>query len=402
MRPFGFRDFHPLRVVHALSALALSLVLPLVLLTAAAFCAAQLPPASDAPQAGAAPRSTAAQPSADAGATPAQTMPLQPTPPPSVQDIALVLPLDAGDYARAAEAVKAGFLDAAQAAGAATRVNVVSHGDADVVEAFEKARDAGARVIVGPLVRDHLKLLAGANIDLPPTIALNQLDDGTPLPPLIYTLALAIESDARVVARRAREDGASNAAVIASAAPLMTRFAGAFAGEWLLAGGKEPTTFQFAATPDGLAALRRELAGDKFDVVVIAVEGTDAALVKTFAPRVTTYVSAQINQRTSLGTLRDLDGVRVVDLPWLVTPELPAFAGLPHKSFPNVALDRLYALGIDAFRVADAFRGGVPSEFELDGATGHLRLAEGRQISREGTLGVFRQGRLLPLSAANP
>ncbi len=317
---------------------------------------------------------------------------------PFAPDIALVLPLDASDYARAAEAVRAGFLDAAEAAGARARVNVVAHGDADVLDAFAKARDAGAKVIVGPLVRDHLKLLATSDLTLPPTIALNQLDDGTPLPPLIYTLALAIESDARVVARRARDDGAKRAAVIVSDAPLMKRFAGAFTGEWLLAGGDEPTTYHLSPTPDGLALLRRELAGDRFDVVIIAVEGSDAALVKTFAPRVTTYASAQSAQRASLGTQRDMDDVRVVDLPWLLTPDLPAFAQLPHKSFSNVALDRLYALGIDAFRVADAFRGGVPDRFELDGATGHLMLAEGRQIAREGTLGVYRQGRLVPLA----
>ncbi|MEO8847160.1 MAG: penicillin-binding protein activator [Casimicrobiaceae bacterium] len=392
MRPLRLRDFCPL---HALQALA-----TLALFAAAAFCAAQGVPASDPLAPNGASRSDAYRdlPTSLYG-SPAQTMPLAAIPAVPPPDIALVLPLEASDYARAADAVRTGFMDAAQAAGAAARVLVISHGDADVVAAFEKAHFVGARVVVGPLVRDHLKLLANANIDLPPTIALNQLDDGTPLPPLIYTLALAIESDARVVARRARDDGATNAAVIVSGAPLMTRFAGAFNGEWLLAGGREPTTFQFAATPDGLAVLRRELAGDKFDVIIIAVEGSDAALVKTFAPRVTTYASAQINQRISLGTLRDLDGVRAVDLPWLVTPDSPAFAQLPHKDLANVALDRLYALGIDAFRVADAFRGGVPTEFEMDGATGHLRLAEGRQISREGTLGVFRQGRLVPLPA---
>lgn len=313
-----------------------------------------------------------------------------------------MLPLDASDYARAAEAVRAGFIDAAQAAGANDRIAVIGHGDADVVDAFARARDAGARVIVGPLVRDHLKQLAAANIELPPTIALNQLDDGTPLPPLIYTLALAIESDARVVARRARDDGAMHAAVIVSGTPLMKRFAGAFAGEWVLGGGEPPTSFQFSPTPDGLNTLRRELGSGQFDIVVIAVEGSDAALVKTFAPRVTTYVSAQINQRTSLGMLRDLDDVRVVDLPWLITPDLAAFAQLPHKRFDNVALDRLYALGIDAFRVADVFRDGVPAHFELDGATGHLTLSEGRQITREGTLGVFRQGQVMPLSTAKP
>ncbi|MEP7061180.1 MAG: penicillin-binding protein activator [Betaproteobacteria bacterium] len=389
MRPLRLHRHAPY-IARALATLAFA---------AGGFCAAQVPPASEAPpvapsvitlpapQPQASPPTETQLPAAGAAAVS-----------PFAPDIALVLPLDASDYARAAEAVRAGFLDAAEAAGARARVNVVAHGDADVLDAFAKARDAGAKVIVGPLVRDHLKLLATSDLTLPPTIALNQLDDGTPLPPLIYTLALAIESDARVVARRARDDGAKRAAVIVSDAPLMKRFAGAFTGEWLLAGGDEPTTYHLSPTPDGLALLRRELAGDRFDVVIIAVEGSDAALVKTFAPRVTTYASAQSAQRASLGTQRDMDDVRVVDLPWLLTPDLPAFAQLPHKSFSNVALDRLYALGIDAFRVADAFRGGVPDRFELDGATGHLMLAEGRQIAREGTLGVYRQGRLVPLA----
>lgn len=391
MRPLRFRHRHPSQLARVLAAV--------VLFAAGAFCAAQVPGASEPPpdiQVQMPPPQL--QPAPDAPPPmPAPYVPVAPRSP-FAPDIALVLPLDASDYARAADAVRAGFLDAADAAGARGRVTVIGHGDANVVAAFEKARDDGARVIVGPLVRNHLKQLATANIPLPPTIALNQLDDGTSLPPNTYTLALAIESDARVVARRARADGAAHAAVIVSEAPLMKRFAGAFTGEWLLSGGDEPTTFQFSPTPDGLATLRRELGGDRFDVVIIAVEGSDAALVKTFAPRVTTYASAQINQRTSLGTLRDLDNVRVVDLPWLLTPDLPAFAHLPHKSYPNVALDRLYALGIDAFRVADAFRDGVPAQFALDGATGHLVLAEGGQIAREGTLGVFRQGQLVPLS----
>ncbi|HEY5365006.1 MAG TPA: penicillin-binding protein activator, partial [Casimicrobiaceae bacterium] len=227
MRPFRFRDFRPLHMLQALATLTL--------FAAAAFCAAQDAPASNAPAAmDAAPASGDAQALPSMQPSPAQTLPLQPPPAPvpMAPDIALVLPLDATDYARAAEAVRAGFLDAAQAAGATSRVNVIGHGDSDsdIVAAFQKARDAGAHVIVGPLVRDQLRVLANANLDLPPTIALNQLDDGTPLPPLVYTLALAIESDARVVARRAREDGATRAAVIVSAAPLMTRFAGAFSG----------------------------------------------------------------------------------------------------------------------------------------------------------------------------
>jgi outer membrane PBP1 activator LpoA protein len=369
---------------------------------AAAFCAAQGPPASERPGATpAAPASIVAQP--EAPATPALSQPAKDAPPgkeaPAATAkavIALVLPLEAGDYARAADAVRAGFLAAADAAGARDRVVVVGHGDGDVVEAFDKAASAGARVVVGPLVRDHLRLLVASDRTLPWTIALNQLDDGVALPLRVYTLALAIESDARVIARRARDEGATSVAVDA---PLMKRFASAFAGEWLLVGGDAPQSFRLDPTPDGLAALRRDLGKAPVDAVVIAAEGADASLVKSFTPRVKTYASGQINQRQAPATLRDLEDVRLVDLPWLVTPDAPEFAKLPHRDYPNPALDRLYALGLDAFRVAQAFVDGVPESFALEGATGRLTLTEGRQVAREGRLGVFRGGRLVPLDA---
>ena len=50
--------------------------------------------------------------------------------------------------------------------------------------------------------------------------------------------------------------------------------------------------------------------------------------------------------------MADLEGVRFIDVPWLVTPDLPTLAKLPRRDTGNVLLDRLYALGLDACRVA--------------------------------------------------
>jgi outer membrane PBP1 activator LpoA protein len=110
------------------------------------------------------------------------------------------------------------------------------------------------------------------------------------------------------------------------------------------------------------------------------------------------YASAQVYQRQETMALRDLDHVRIVDLPWLVDPAAPALAALPRRTFDSVGLDRLYALGLDAYRMARAFVGGVPVEFTLDGATGRLVLGDGRQIMREGALAVFQNGTLAPLA----
>ena len=112
--------------------------------------------------------------------------------------------------------------------------------------AFEQARATGARVIVGPLVRDDVKTIARRRYRrCRSTLALNQLDDGTPLPPNMYTLTLTIDSDARQLARRARDAGAMTVAVIASDTPLQKRFASAFNAEWILAGGAAPVDVAF-------------------------------------------------------------------------------------------------------------------------------------------------------------
>lgn len=334
-------------------------------------------------------------------AVPAPSLPVAPAPPPAGPDVALVLPLDSPDYQRAAEAVRDGFLAAAEAAGRKDRIAVLSHADGGVVAAIEQARARGARVIVGPLVRDDLRAVAALATPLPPTIALNQLDEGPPLPPWLYTLALAVESDARVLARRAREEGFGTVAIIGGSAPLMKRFASAFVAEWLQEGGSLPQTYAFEATPDGLAALRRDLGRSNAELALIAVDGPDAALARTFAPRLPAYTSALASREPGTAALRDLEDVRFVDVPWLVTPDQTAFAQVARRDYPSLALERLYALGIDAYRVAHQFVGGVPERIEFDGATGHVTLTPGHALNRVGKLAVVRGGQVVPLDGGN-
>ena len=69
----------------------------------------------------------------------------------------------------------------------------------------------------------------------------------------------------------------------------------------------------------------------------------------------------------------------------------------PRRDYGSASLERLYALGLDAFRIAQALMYGPPDQFVLEGATGHVTLAEGRQFVREGRLAVYRAGQLVPL-----
>lgn len=331
----------------------------------------------------------------EATAPPSEALP----PPPTSNLIALVLPLDEPAFERAASAVREGFLEAAAAAGKSADCIVIPHARGGVVAAFELARAKGVRVAVGPLVRDDLRALATANVPLPWTLALNQLDDGTPLPPAIYTFALSVEGDGRFLARRAKDAGAPSVDVIEGDSPLMHRLAGAFARTWTQDGGAPPGALRFDASPEALGTLRRSLASHSPGAVLLALNGDHAALVKPYVGSVLTYASGLVFERPSQAVARDLDGIRVVEIPWLLTPDAPELAPFPRRDYDSDALARLYALGLDAYRVAASFVDGPPTQFDLDGATGHVHLGAGNEFQREGRLGVYREGVLVPLDS---
>jgi outer membrane PBP1 activator LpoA protein len=333
-----------------------------------------------------------AMPPAVSGAAAEDELP----PPPTTDTIALVLPLQVPAYERAASAVRDGFLDAADAAGARARCIVIPHGVDGVISAFEAARAKGVAIAVGPLVRDDLKTLAISGAKLPWTLALNQLDDGTRLPNAVFSFALTVESDGRMLAQRALASGLRAVDVIEGDSPLMKRFAGAFASTWSQRGGRTPSAFRFDASSDSLTTLRRTLSQSTPDAVLLAVSGDRAALVKPFIGNIRAFASGLVFERPLPAVARDLDGVQVVEIPWLLTPDAPQFGGLPRRDFESASLARLYAFGLDAFRVAAAFRTGPPERFDMDGATGHVSLAPGRQFVREGKLAVYRDGELVP------
>jgi uncharacterized protein len=320
--------------------------------------------------------------------------------PPTSNLIALILPLDEPAFQRAASAVRDGFFDAAAAAGRGGDCIVIGHARDGVAAAFAQARAKGVRVAVGPLVRDDLKTLALANADLPWTLALNQLDDGTPLPAAIYTFPLTVESDGRTLARRALAAGAHSIDVIEGDSPLMKRLATSFAAEWTGKGGEAPAAIRFDPAPDALTAMRRSLARNVPDAVLLAVNGERASLLKPFIGGIDAYASGLAFERPTTAVARDLDGVRVVEIPWLLTPDAPEFAAFKRRDFDSDSLARLYALGLDAYRIAASFGNGPPNRFELEGATGHVSLGPGHEFQRAGRIGVYRDGMLVPLESA--
>ena len=310
--------------------------------------------------------------------------------------IALILPLDSAVYRPAAEAVKAGFLDAANRAGIASRIRVIGHGDDGVLPAFAAAADAGVALVVGPLTRDDLKTVIAMSPSRPRMLALNQSDDGSPLPVNAYALALSVESDAVQIARAARADGVRSVAVIASSGALQRRFAAAFGTEWQNGGGAPLSQYGFDPNPELVGQLRRELAARPPDAVVLAIDGDDIALAKSFLPPARVYAVSQIADDLPPPMLRDLEGVRYIEIPWIAQPESLAWSESARSRFQNPLQARLYALGLDALALAQMLAEPVPPDrVELDGATGHLSLTPARIFARQGTMMVIHDARTM-------
>ena len=134
--------------------------------------------------------------------------------------------------------------------------------------------------------------------------------------------------------------------------------------------------------------------------MLLAVDASDAPLAKSFV-RERVYASSQIADGLSEQMLFDLENVRYIEVPWLAEPDSPVFAGVPRPDFEDPVLQRLYALGIDAFALAQMLAEPTPPErIELDGATGHLSLLPSRAFAREGRLMTIHDGHVLPESPA--
>ena len=326
--------------------------------------------------------------------------PLVPAPPPTVvtgqptsDTICIVLPLESPLYGPAAAAVKAGFLAAADAAGSASRTRIIGHGDDGVLPAFAAAVESGAALVVGPLTRDDLKTVLALALARPRMLALNQQEDGSALPDGVYALSLSVESDAELLARRAYADGARTMATVASDAPLQRRFKTAFSAAWERLGGSTPRDYRFDPHPEVLSLLRRELVARPPDATLLAVNSDEAPLAKSFLPPGPVYASSQIADGVPAPMLRDLEGVRYVEIPWLADPAGVIFARLPHTNLGDPVLDRLYALGLDAFAIAELLANPIPPDrVEFDGATGHLSLTPAHVFVREGRIMVIRDG----------
>jgi outer membrane PBP1 activator LpoA protein len=309
--------------------------------------------------------------------------------------IALLLPLNSPAFGRAAEAVKQGFMAAAAVEAGKLPIKVYPSSDQtdDIVSAYGRATQAGARIVVGPLTKNGVTALAASRQVSVPTLALNLPESGGEIPAQLYLLGLAADLEARQIARAAFAEGHKTAAVIASGNSLAKRMQLAFAEEWSQLGGKLVSQLNFnGSNPE---AIQNALQKHPADMLFLAMGG-EARLLRPYLNLDTPmYATSQIYAgKNNPAKYHDLNGIRFIDMPWLLQPDHLAVMAYPRPQAPlNADLERLYALGIDAWRLALLLKTApIDAPLNLDGVTGRLSLGTTHQIDREGVLAVFRDG----------
>lgn len=363
------------------------------------------PPALDAPvplppSTNTAPASApiAPVPAAAASAAPAASdgKP-QPAAAPDGPHIALLLPLASKDFGKHAEAVRNGFLAAGQVQGTALPVHVYSVGDdpKQALETYIKALGAGARMVVGPLTRAGVTALMGSAAVLVPTLALNVPEGHSGGPPEIYMLSLQIEAEARQVAQLAWQDGLRKAITVNGGTTLLRRIHQAFVEEFTRLGGAHVTEYTYSSNPESLARIKKAVDTGTVDMAFLALDVPRARIARPYLGALPVYATSQVYPGNA-GPLAgfDLAGVRFLDMPWLLQPDHPAVMVYARPDFgESIEIGRFYALGIDAFRIAQLLIAGN-ADAELDGVTGRLTLNREHHFVRHLTAAQFADGKL--------
>lgn len=354
-----------------------------------------------------------------------------------LQKIALLLPQE-GQLASVARALRDGFLAAhyqAQQAGQNPPEVLLYDSSrlSSLDDFYRQAQADGVQLVVGPLEKPLVKQLS-ERPQLPlTTLALNYSDAGREAPAQLFQFGLAAEDEAREVARRAWADGMRSAVALVPQGEWGNRVLAAFQQSWQAAGGNliaaehvdQPV--ELAQQIADLLQLRQSEARAKrlqstlgtplaalparrqdIDFIFLAATPQQAQQIKPtlafqYAGDLPVYATSHLYTGGQNPTqYQDLEGIRFCETPWLLDANDPLRQQVDQQ-WPQAAgsLGRLYAMGVDAFRLAPRLSQlkALPDS-RVEGLSGNLSLNQAQRIERQLPWAEFRNGQVQRLPDA--
>lgn len=336
--------------------------------------------------------------------------------------IAVLLP-QTGSYAAAAAAIRDGIMISRFQQPVAKRPALRFYDSSDpnaIWPLYNQAVTDGAELVIGPLQKDAVIQLLRAGTLPVPVLALNQVVyDGRP-PANMYLYALSPEDEARQAAERAWTDGRRRPVVLSPNDEWGARVAEAFTRRWTSLGGTVAGHKTYLTTSHDHSTLLKELLhldasearrrtlqqwlGQNLEFepriradvdMVFLLARTQQA--QSFPPQLQFNLAGDLPIYTTShawdGSLdarqaQDMKGMLLADIPWLLTNATgdneDRIAIARHLPASKSGLARLYAMGMDAYRLVPHLRRLQESSYEsVDGSTGNLYMDSNQIIHRQ-------------------
>lgn len=300
---------------------------------------------------------------------------------------------------------------------------------------YNQAVQDGAQVVIGPLRKEAVQSLL-QQPELPvPVLALNHIDVQALFRPELYQFGLAPEDEAREVAHRAWQEGHTRAIVLTPEGDWGDRVTTAFIDQWLQLGGYilEQQRYNPAEADHGPAIsallnldsskqrktrLVRLLGqGLEFeprrrqdvDFIFLLARPEQARLIR---PQLRFYRASSVpvlstshvfSGRIDTGRDIDMNGLEFCDMPWMLVSD-SSWQHLKQAidtRWPaqGARYARLYALGIDAWRITPYLGQMADGMFgNYHGVTGTLHMDSGQQVHRALQWARFSQGTPVPVA----
>ena len=327
--------------------------------------------------------------------------------------IALLLPFS-GKRANVGQAIRDGFLAAyyrSLAAGApAVTIDMIdTESSPDILSLYGAAVAGGAQLVIGPVEREQVQVLANEPALAVPVLALNEVRNQTPAN--LYQFSLNPEEEAIQTANAARASQFQRALIITGDNERGRRLAERFEQQWKSLGGSVSAIARYSpersnynevigqvlADPAGTAKRRQDI-----DMVFLVGKSKEASQVLPslafhYADDLPVYGLSDIYDPQQAISGRDLDGVHLCLTPWQAGKG-GLTTSIQTISPPAAGLDQLYAMGADSqpLYIRLALMEANPN-LAIDGHTGYLRLNKERHITRGLVWAVMQNGRPAPL-----
>lgn len=351
--------------------------------------------------------------------------------------IGLLLPLS-GKYKKSSTAIRDGFLAAWYLDNQEkSEIKIYDANSLNIRDVYQQAVADGVEYVVGPLEKEAVDQLANYG-ELPiQVLALNRQDfvGEEAVNNKLIQFALSPEDEAMQVAEAAMSDGHRLALIITPNIPWGDRIADAFKKRWLELGGGilEQAHFDSNAkdfgTPvkellniDSSEQRGKELRGklnikintvdrrreDADFIFAAAVPGDARQLFPQFrfyrAGDLPVYSTSHIFTGIVDNTKdTDLNGVMFIDMPWILdtTRQLSIIQDALNRNWSQEKSQyrRLYALGIDAYRlIPEVALLRAEKNRYLNGETGDLTISTNNIVNRRLRRAQFVEGKPVPLN----